>query len=263
MKYIGNTQQTVKNRMAGHKQDTRQLFLKGKHSDSFAAHFAQLIPEGTASKDVKNHIKYKVEILWHGNPLATVKTFGTSACKLCAKERLAILKLTRSTPHLAINRCNEIYGACRHNPGFHRFDIKEENNMVSTDEATNAERVTHPNLSTPSSPPSSQTSWDDEEEVSNNNTDDQSLAAAVWLLLNPSDEEPPILTATDMRINPLDRHKQGLLARSRMTRSTQSIAPPTFAWVRNGEGEPAGDFLTEEEATEGEFDELESGPAWI
>ena len=43
----------------------------------------------------------------------------------------------------------------------------------------------------------------------------------------------------------------------------QSIAPPTFAWVRNGEGEPAGDFLTEEEATEGEFDELESGPAWI
>jgi predicted GIY-YIG superfamily endonuclease len=138
MKYIGNTQQTVKNRMAKHKQDARQLFLRGKHSDSFAAHFAQLIPEGTDSKDVKNHIKYKVEILWQGNLLATVKTFGTSACKLCAKERLAILKLTRSTPHLAINRCNEIYGVCRHNPGFHRFDIKEENNMVSTDEATNA-----------------------------------------------------------------------------------------------------------------------------
>jgi hypothetical protein len=186
-----------------------------------------------------------------------------SACKLCAKERLAMLKLTWSTPHLAINRCNEIYGACRHNLGFHRFDIKEENNMVSTDEVMNAERVTHPNLSTPSSPPSSQTSWDDEEEVSNNNTDNQSLAAAVWNLLNPSNEEPPILTATDMRINPLDRHKQGLLTHSCMTRSTQSIAPPTFAWVRNSEGEPAGNFLMEEEATEGEFDELESGPTWI
>jgi hypothetical protein len=84
--------------MAKHKQDARQLFLRGKHSDSFAAHFAQLIPEGTESKDVKNHIKYKVEILWQGNLLATVKTFfGTSACKLCAKERLAILKLTRSS----------------------------------------------------------------------------------------------------------------------------------------------------------------------
>jgi hypothetical protein len=67
----------------------------------------------------------------------------------------------------------------------------------------------------------------------------------------------------DMRIDPLDRHKQGLLACSRMTQSTQSIAPPTFAWVRNVEGEIAGNFLTEQEATEGEFDELESGPAWI
>jgi hypothetical protein len=57
--------------MAKHKQDARQLFLRGKHSDSFAAHFAQLIPEGTESKDIKNHIKYKVEILWQGNPLAT------------------------------------------------------------------------------------------------------------------------------------------------------------------------------------------------
>jgi hypothetical protein len=50
----GMSQQTVKNRMAKHKQDTRQLFLKGKHSDSFAAHFDQLIPEeGTESKEVK------------------------------------------------------------------------------------------------------------------------------------------------------------------------------------------------------------------
>jgi hypothetical protein len=67
----------------------------------------------------------------------------------------------------------------------------------------------------------------------------------------------------DMRIDPLECHKQGLLTRSRMTQSTWSIAPPTFAWVRNTEGEPAGDFLMEQEATEGEFDELESGPAWI
>jgi hypothetical protein len=135
--------------------------------------------------------------------------------------------------------------------------------MVSTDEATNAERVTHLNPPTPSSPPSSQTSWEDEEEVSNNDNDDQSLATTVWHSLNPSDEEQPILTAMDMRIDPLERHKQGLLARSCMTQSTRSIAPPTFAWVRNIEGEPAGNFLMEQEATEGEFDELESRPAWI
>jgi hypothetical protein len=73
--------------------------------------------------------------------------------------------------------------------------------------------ITHPNPSTPPSPPSSQTSWDDEEEVSNTNTNtnNQSLAAAVWCLLNPSDKEPPmILTAMDiMRIDPLDHHKKG------------------------------------------------------
>jgi hypothetical protein len=57
----------------------------------------------------------------------------------------------------------------------------------------------------------------------------------------------------DMRIDPLDHHKQGLLARSHMTRSTQSIPPPIFAWVRKVEGEPMGDFLMEQEATEGKF----------
>ena len=256
MKYIGNTQQKVKTRMQGHKQETKELFIKGRRSDSFAAHFAQLIPPGTETKDVKNHFKYTVDILWQGNPLSCVKTFGTSACKLCAKERLAILKLTRSTPHLAINRCTEIYGACRHQTKFHRFDIKkEENNMVSTDEAKNAERVPGPRSTTPS-PASSQSS-------TNNNPTTLSLTEATWRSLNPNSDEPPIVDFSDIRISPLEHHEQGLLARSRITRSMKSIAPPTHAWVRNAVGEPAGDFLMAEEATEGEFDEIESEPTWI
>jgi hypothetical protein len=49
-----------------------------------------------------------------------------------------------------------------------------------------------------------------------------------------------------------------------MTQSTQSIAPPLFAWVKKTvRGESVGDFLMEEEATKGEFDKLERGPAWI
>ena len=98
-KYIGNTQQPVKTRMSQHKQDTKRRFCDGKVSDSFAAHFAQFVPAGTVKKDVVGTIKYKVDILWQGNPLACVKTFGTSTCKLCAMERLAILKLTRATPY--------------------------------------------------------------------------------------------------------------------------------------------------------------------
>jgi hypothetical protein len=106
------------------------------------------------------------------------------------RKRTIFCSLRKKTPcniethlihtHLAINRCNEIYRACYHNLGFHKFNIKEEKNMVSTDKAMNAKRVTHPNLSTQSPPSSSQTSWDDEEEVSNNNTNAQSLAAAIW-----------------------------------------------------------------------------------
>ena len=42
--YIGNTQQQVKKPMEQHIQDTHNLFLKNKKSDSFASHFAQLIP---------------------------------------------------------------------------------------------------------------------------------------------------------------------------------------------------------------------------
>ena len=87
-----------------------------KKSDSFANHFAKLVPKETEKKDIKNFIKVKVEILWKGNPLSCVKTFGTKCCKLCSKERMAILNLTRKHPEMAINKCNEVYGACHHRP---------------------------------------------------------------------------------------------------------------------------------------------------
>ncbi len=121
-KYIGNTQQHVKTRLQGHIQDIKNLFI------------ASLIPDGTTKKNVKDFIKVKVDILWQGDPLSCVKTFGTRSCKLCTKERYAIIKLTRETPNLAINKCNEVHGACRHKPWFHRFDNSENANS-STDES--------------------------------------------------------------------------------------------------------------------------------
>ena len=109
-------------------------FASDKSSDSFASHFASLIPEGTVKKNVKDFIKIKVNILWQGDPLSCLPTFGTRTCKLCTKERYAIIKLTRMTPHLAINKCNEVHGACHHRPRFHRFDHSENTNS-STDES--------------------------------------------------------------------------------------------------------------------------------
>ena len=136
--YIGNTQQHVKKRMQQHVQDVKSLVVHNKQSDSFASRFASLVPRGIERKEIKKHVKLKVEILWQGKPLSTVKTFGTRNCKLCAKERLAILKFTREQPKQAINKCNEVYGACRHKPRFHRF---KTNDKPSTDESDDDERV--------------------------------------------------------------------------------------------------------------------------
>jgi len=50
-------------------------------------------------------------IIWQGNPIGTVKTFATPNCTLCAKERIEILKQSKSNPQLFINSNNEICGA--------------------------------------------------------------------------------------------------------------------------------------------------------
>jgi hypothetical protein len=146
-RYIGNTQQDVKTRLQGHTQDVKNLFINGKSSNSFASHFASLIPDGTTKKSVKDFIKVKVNILWQGDPLSCVKTFKTRSCKLCAKERYAIIKLTRKTPNLAINKCNEVHGACGHKPQFHRFDHSENANS-STDESRRMKGLQRPSSTT-------------------------------------------------------------------------------------------------------------------
>ena len=129
--YIGCTQQTVKKRTQQHIGDVKRLVRDDVASDSFAAHFAQLVPKNTPRPEIKNFIKVKVDIIWKGNALATAKTFGTRSCKLCAQERLAILKLLHKDPGRAINSNNEIYGACRHKPKFHRLNLT----TASTDES--------------------------------------------------------------------------------------------------------------------------------
>jgi hypothetical protein len=133
--------------MQGHTQDVKNLFINSKSSDSFASHFASLILDGTTKKNVKDFIKVKVNILWQGDPLSSEKTFGTRNCKLCAKERCAIIKLTRETPNLAINKCNEVHGACRHKPRFHRFDHSENANS-STDESGRTKGSQRPSSTT-------------------------------------------------------------------------------------------------------------------
>ena len=130
--YIGNTQQNFKKRMAGHFQDVKRLMDKGEHSNSYAKHFAGIWPRGAAapSPGMQRDL-IECQILWQGNPISIVKTFGKSTCGLCNRERMEIVKLSRKTPDMIINSCSEIHGACRHKPRFHRFHEQKSQVLMS------------------------------------------------------------------------------------------------------------------------------------
>jgi hypothetical protein len=86
--YIGNTQQNLKKRMAGQLQDIKKLMEKGVHSDSYARHFTGIWPRGAASLSpgMKRDL-ITCNILWKGNPISAINTFGKSTSVLCATER--------------------------------------------------------------------------------------------------------------------------------------------------------------------------------
>jgi hypothetical protein len=122
--YIGCTQQKVKKRFDGHFSEVCNYVNKGMLSDSFAKYFGSVLKdmekEGrTTRKDIREIVR--VEVLWKGNPISVMKTFGQVNCTLCMKERLAIVKAMRKEPHKLINSSTEIYGTCRHKTQFHRF----------------------------------------------------------------------------------------------------------------------------------------------
>ena len=120
--YIGNTQTHLKQRMNLHFHDVKAQVLKNIKSDTFAKHFASHFEKGTKlnNKEVRNTMT--IDTLWEGNPISCTKSFGKLSCTLCMKERLHILKaLGDKEETRLINSNNELYGACRHKPKFHRY----------------------------------------------------------------------------------------------------------------------------------------------
>ena len=125
--------------MQQHTTDVKNLHNKGRKSDSYAKHFAEQFKgmgKGKLTPGMQRDNR-KCEILWRGNPISMVKTFGTRICSLCNRERLEILKRSRKDSNSIINSCNEIYGACRHKPKLHWY-IKQN---TSTDESEKDERI--------------------------------------------------------------------------------------------------------------------------
>jgi len=108
--HIGNTQQKFKNRMQQHFNEVQELVKLGEKSDSCAKHFATQFCN-TNPSPTNQRGGMTCSIFWQGNPISVVKTFATKNCALCAKERLEILKQSRSNPQLLVNSNNEICGA--------------------------------------------------------------------------------------------------------------------------------------------------------
>ncbi len=82
--YIGNTQNHLKTRMRGHFQNVKELYKKGKTSDSYARHFAGVVPWGepTPTPGIQRDL-ITCEILWRRNPILVVKSFGKTTRVLC------------------------------------------------------------------------------------------------------------------------------------------------------------------------------------
>ena len=116
--------------MNGHFGDVRDKINHGRLADTFARHCAlKLEDKDKVSADDARKLVRTVDILWWGDPLSCVKSFGKLTCRLCAKERLYIhkakLKDKREGTCKLINSSSEFYGACRHIPRFHRYQRED------------------------------------------------------------------------------------------------------------------------------------------
>ena len=125
--------------MNDHFAETRNQINKGLVSDSFAKHFASHFKTVSKNSQISSgDIRKitKVSILWQGNPISSMKTFGKINCNLCMMERMEILKAKKldelNGEHKLINSSKELYGACRHKTKFHRY--RSFKKPISTDE---------------------------------------------------------------------------------------------------------------------------------
>jgi hypothetical protein len=128
--------------MSQHLNDVKKLVTKGVKLDSFGSHFAYLCKKGVKPTSDELHKMMKVKIVWQGNAISCMKSFGKLNCSLCMQEMIKILCTICQEEWRIINHCNKIYGACQHKMRFHRF-LKEHKDVknTSTDEGDKPEKV--------------------------------------------------------------------------------------------------------------------------
>ena len=124
--YIGATSKTLKDRVAGHLQDTHRLLREGMGGSTLASHLAKMWQANSNSIPSAGKLRdgLSYSILWQGDPFSCSKTFGKLQCKLCQKERVALLRHSWSDGGNMLNKLSELHGSCRHTARFHRLSMR-------------------------------------------------------------------------------------------------------------------------------------------
>jgi hypothetical protein len=81
--YIGQTQQKLKDQMGQHPINIKKLVTKGIKLDSFAIHFTNHCKKEVKPTSDELHKMMKVKIIWQGNAISCMKSFGKLNCSLC------------------------------------------------------------------------------------------------------------------------------------------------------------------------------------
>jgi hypothetical protein len=124
--YIGATSQTLKKRVAGHLQSARQFLRNGTRSSTLAIRLAQMWQRSSDSIPSAGMLcdELSCSILWQGDPFSCSKTFGKLSCKLCQKERVALLRHSCMDESNMLNDRSELHGSCHHTARFHRLFMR-------------------------------------------------------------------------------------------------------------------------------------------
>jgi hypothetical protein len=124
--YISATSQTLKKRVAGHLQSARQFLRNGTRSSTLAIHLAQMWQQSSDSIPSAGMLRDELScsILWQSDPFSCSKMFGKLSCKLCKKERVALLRHSWMDEWNMLNDRSELHGSCRHTARFHRLFMR-------------------------------------------------------------------------------------------------------------------------------------------
>jgi hypothetical protein len=125
--YIGATSQTLKKWVAGHLPSAHQFLRNGTCSSTLAIHLVQMWQQSSDSIPSAGMVlrdELFCSILWQGDPFSCSKTFCNLSCKLCQKERVALLQHSWMDESNMLNDRSELHGCCRHTARFHRLFMR-------------------------------------------------------------------------------------------------------------------------------------------